>query len=262
MRTIEHTLEYSDVAQTYLKLTAGENPLPSQRIAVRTLRQIWAEGGWVGATITEMTERINKGWEVPGMRINAGAPAQNRLKWSRNDEDGELDVEAALAGEDLIYVKRTPRKRNPGLVLNIDYAARANVNVNVLAQYGAWIAELVAGLQTRGADLQISIFSSASWSGVTVKSNVRVKRFGRKSSLKSWGAVFSPAGYRTLGFTARAMACAAHGVALSETYGASTSKGYGVEFDPKTRTLTISCDPQARSFPRERMAAQLAALKL
>jgi hypothetical protein len=117
----------------------------------------------------------------------------------------------------------------------------------VLADYGQWIASLIAGLQGRAFDLQIDVFSVVRMPfGKTldlVRTNVRVKRFGKRSSLKSWGALFSPTGYRMLGFCARMMACSEHGRLCNPGMGASVAPGFDVKLDG--RVLTITCNPGA-----------------
>lgn len=260
-----HVMEYMDVADAWARAVAGEHA-PSQKRAGARLVRGWEAPGAArsyGGTIADMRGWIDNGFEAPGMKIKSGQNARPRCR-TRFAEEGELQVDLAMQGHDLPFLSRQPRRRTPGLKLQIGYNAASSTPATMLADYGAWVAALIAGLQDRGFDLEIGIFSTARMmsSGKVVRSIVRVKRFGRKSSLKSWGALFSPAGYRMLGFTARMLACSHHGFACDDNMGVSMAPGWGVRFDPKTRTLTLNIDPHAQTFPRETMDAALAEYKL
>lgn len=269
-KTIEHTLDFVDVADTWKAIVAGTATLPKQGPVTSKLQHGWSSGGHgaYGGSAAEMRDWIDNGYEQPGMRLPRGQNARPKSRW-KWDEEGELQIDVALDGHDLPFLRRKPTKRMPGLKVQIGYNARGSVPAKVLADYGAWTAQMLAGLQDRGLDLEISVFSSADLctpslrpGGTVVKSLIRVKRFGRKSSLKSWGALFSPTGYRMLGFTARIMACAENNVACPTHMGASVAPGWGVEYDAKTRTLTVNVNPmEYDAFPAAHMDRSLAALK-
>jgi hypothetical protein len=264
---IEHTMGYDEVAQTWRAIVHDDRHLTHQTAAIAVLKPGWVGGrGFFGATAAEMTDWVDHGRLVPGMAIKATSEAARRMKIRWNDFDGELDVERMLEGDDRPFALRERRKRQAGLALRLQYNFLGSVPAEVLADYAQWTAELIAGLQGQACDLQIDVYSTVSmlFSGRPgrVTTNIRVKRFGKRSSLKSWGALFSPSGYRMLGFTARMMACSAHKLPCSTNMGASVAPGWGITLDEKTRTLTVTTSPSGSVFPRELMDAKLAALRI
>lgn len=264
--TIDHTVGYDEVAQTWRGIVHDDLKLPKQDAAQSNLQAGWKHApDQYGATTAQMTDWVDHGRLADGMTLTrSGAQTSDRPKWRAHDFEGDLDVDRALAGDDLCFIHRQKRKREPGLTLKLQYNFMADVKAPVLADYAQWSAELIAGLQKRNFDLAIDVFSAVKMPGVgVVKTNVRVKRFGKRGSLKSWGALFAPSGYRMLGFTARMMACAEAGVACNPGMGASLAPGWDLSFDPKTRVLTVTCNSaNAGSFPRELMNTKLAALKI
>lgn len=260
---LEHTIAYSDLAQTWLALDESVDALPSrQQLAGAQIRGF--DKSFAGDTREEMRDRVSNGYLADGMTLKPGANTRPRRKL-RFDEEGEIQVDMALSGHDTPFLAWGKRERTPGLRLDVELAVRASTPPTVLTDYANWLSSLVAGLQSKGYDLEINVVSRAN--GVvfqTPKSRVdvgvRVKRFGRKSDLKSWGAILSPGGFRRLIFLARIMACEAHGKVASPGFGGSFGKSWGLELDPKTRTLTVKCAAQTTRFPREQLDAQLAEL--
>lgn len=258
----EHVMDYMDVADAWTRVVAGEHAPRQKRAGDRLVAGWAAHSGMYGGTIAQMQGWIDHGFQAPGLTVKSGQNNRPRAR-NRFAEEGELQVDLAIQGHDMPFLARQTRKRTPGLKLQIGYNAASSAPASMLADYGAWVAGLIAGLQDRGFDLEIGVFSTARMlsSGKVVRSSVRVKRFGRKSSLKSWGALFSPSGYRMLGFTARMLTCAHHGFACDVNMGVSMAPGWGLSFDAKDRTLTVNIDPHAQAFPRELMDAALAGLK-
>jgi len=258
---ISHTMGYDEVAQTWRALCHDGRKLVGQPYDVQL-------AGWrtrpefYGARVADMTGWVDNGFIAPGMDVKPGRPVIDRAKIRRNDFDGDLDVELMLQGDDRPYLRRDKRKRQAGVTLRLQFNFLADVPASVLADYGQWVAELIAGLQGQSFDLQIDVFSDVTMEGRKVSTEIRVKRFGKRSSLKSWGALFSPAGYRMLGFTARMMCCREHGVRCHRSMGASIAPGWDLRFDEEARVLTVACHAHARHFPREMMDGKLAALSI
>jgi hypothetical protein len=260
---IEHTMTYDEVAQTWRSIVHDDAKLSHQRTTLERMRNSWSNGGhFYGGTCAEMTERVDGGWLADGMDLKAGKPQIDRARRRYHDMDGELDIERALQGDDRPYLLRQKRTRQAGLQIRVQYNFLGDVDSTVLADYGRWVAGLIAGLQGRSYDLQIDVFSRVNMPfGQTmqeVRTNIRVKRFGKRSSLKSWGALFSPTGYRNLGFCARMMACSEAKMMCAGGMGSSIAPGWDVKLDG--RELTITCSPGASHFPREDMDRKLAGL--
>jgi hypothetical protein len=201
---------------------------------------------------------------VPGLKVGPGAYSAPRVRMRHHEDEGELQFDRALAGDDRPFLRRERRERRPGLRLNIELNCRANVPAATIAAYAEWNARLIQGLQDRGFDLTIDVTSRAKQvtaDGRPVDATIRVKSAGRTSTLKSWGALFGPGAFRMLVFTARILACEANGVACSPGMGGSFTPNWGLDFDEKSRTLTVRCAASLPSFPTAEMDAKLAALK-
>jgi hypothetical protein len=263
---IERTMTYHEVAQTWRSIVHDGAGLKHQRSTLERQRTGWinASDRFYGGTMAQMTERVDNGWEAEGMRLKPGKPQVDRIRRIYDDMEGELDVDRALMGDERYYVKRQRKVRQAGLQINVQYNFSGGVDAKVLADYGQWIAGLIAGLQGKSFDLQIDVFSRVMMTFGQrmdeVRTNIRVKRFGRRSSLKSWGALFSPTGYRNLGFCARMMACSEARVMCHGGMGAPLAPGWDVTLDG--RVLTITCNAGGTPFPREFMDAKLAALSI
>lgn len=262
---LEHIVSYDDLTQAWKAIAAGTYSAPRQASAVAVTRSCWTEmAGWTGSTVEAMHERIDHGFTVPGLKLGAGHYSAPRVRMRHHEDEGELQFDRALAGDDRPFLRREKRQRRPGLRLNIELNCRANVPASTIAAYAEWNARLIQGLQDRGFDLTVDVTSRAkqvSAKGQQVDATIRVKSAGRTSSLKSWGALFGPGAFRHLIFTARILACEANGVACSESMGGSFTPNWGLDFDEKSRTLTVRCAASKPDFPTEEMDAKLAALK-
>ena len=261
---LEHTIGYADLAAAWSALDADLSSLPTrQQPAGAQIRGF--DRGFAGCTREEMRGWIDNGYLADGMKLKPAVNSRPRRKM-RFAEEGELQVDMALAGHDTPYLTWGKRTRTPGMKIKVELAVRASTPATVLKDYAEWLSALVAGLQGRGFDLEIDVVSRAKQvvfqQATQVDLSVRVKRFGRKSDLKSWGAIMSPGGFRHLIFLGRILACEAHGKVASPGFGGSFGPSWGLEFDEKARTLTVKCAAQSTRFPREEMDRQLGELKI
>ena len=81
---------------------------------------------------------------------------------------------------------------------------------------------------------------------------------GEVRDFADYSALFSPGGFRILGFTARFIACQKWGVQCSSGFGRSTNRSWDIDWDPTDRTLYITRPAQPSNFPAEMMTAKLA----
>jgi hypothetical protein len=262
--TLTHTVGYADLAAQWRAIDSGDlSGLPARQHFAATEVQGIADS-FAGCTREEMRGWVDNGYTAPGMEIKPARQSRPRRKL-RFAEEGELQVDLALSGHDTPFLDWGKRTRTPGLKLKVELAVRASTPAQVLRDYAEWLTALVAGLQDRGVDLEIDVVSRAknvAADGRALDLSIRVKRFGRKSDLKSWGAILSPGGFRRLVFTGRMMGCEGNGTAASGGFGASFGPEWGLDFDAKAHTLTVKCAALTSRFPREEMSAQLAALKI
>jgi hypothetical protein len=258
---LEHTIGFADLGAEWLRLIKG-GTIAGQP-AVETARVSWRDTGFTGMTVGAMEDAITNGYVAEGMKVKPTADVRPRRRSRFSEEDGELQVDLALSGSDAPFIARPKVRRAGGMTLKIELAVRATTPASVMRDYSAWLVRLIAGLQAKGIDLQIDVVSRAkvvTTKGEPVCVNVRVKRFGRRSDLKSWGAMFAPGGFRMLMFCGRLMACAAHGRQLEGHFGASVGPKWDIEHDRATQTLTVKCAAQTTRFPTEMMDARLAEL--
>jgi hypothetical protein len=261
---LEHTIGYADLAAAWTALDANLTSLPKrQQLAGAQIRGF--DKSFAGCTREDMRGWIDNGYVATGMKLKPAVNSRPRRKM-RFAEEGELQVDMALSGHDTPYLTWGKRTRTPGLKLKVELAVRGNTPAAVLKDYAEWLAALVAGMQGKGFDLEIDVVSRAkgvvNGSTAQVDVGVRVKRFGRKSDLKSWGAIMSPGGFRHLIFLARILACEANGKPASPNFGGSFGPAWGLDFDANTRTLTVKCAAVSAEFPREEMDRQLAELRI
>jgi hypothetical protein len=262
--TLTHTVGYADVAAMWTALQDGGlgGLSARQREAAGQIQSL--PDSFSGCTREEMRDWVANGYVAPGMDVKPVRNARPRRKL-RFAEEGELQVDMALSGHDTPFLDWGKRTRAPGLKLKVELAVRAQTPPTVLKDYAEWLTALVAGLQDKGVDLEIDVVSRArkvAANGSALDLSIRVKRFGRKSDLKSWGAILSPGGFRRLVFTGRIMGCEANGTKASAGFGGSFGPEWGLEYDPKNHTLTVKCAALTARFPREEMSRQLGELKI
>lgn len=182
-----------------------------------------------------------------------------RFEW--DEADGECDVQQLLAGSDTPFLNLVRKESKPGIRLEIDFSFNCSVRAQTIRDYGAWVAGLIAGLETSGYDLEVVFDMSGRnvWhgaSGMTLRNFLIVKRFGEKSNFTDWSALFAPGGFRHLGFTAIPLACDKLGKTCTSGLGqAFGSDGWGVTWTPENSLLRITAEQHAGSkqFPAQKL---------
>jgi hypothetical protein len=258
------TVEFADVAALWHKLAARSNHGLAAKHAggIADLTSSSLNGGtFAGDSIEGMRDKLANGYSVPGQKIH-GKNTRDRRRLRYSEDDGDLEYGRILAGDDAIYVKRSPRKRQRGIKLEVELGFRGGVPPSVIADYAVWLGELISGLEGGGFQTQIDVASRCTNAvrGARLDALIRVKRFGQRGSMKSWSALLSPGGFRHLVFTARLLAADKAGQAC-KSMGGSIHPSWDLSWDPKDRKLTVRCNSNAGSFPAADMSAKLAAIK-
>src|SRR4051794_29854098 len=257
---LEHTLTFDELSQAWLGMMDGSAYPAGQP----SLHGYWRSSGFCGMSEDQMRDAIAHGYAVPGMDLKAGRQTRERRKARLSEDEGELQIDLALSGHDRPYMHRPRVKRQAGLKVNFELGFRASTPASVLIDYAKWMGSLITGLQARNFDLEVNVVSNASHvttTGRGTRTVVRVKRFGKRSDMKSWGAMLSPGGFRMLVFAGRLLTCHKHGQTCTLEMGGSTGRSWGLEHDAKTNTLTVKVAASTQRFPREQLDRELSALQ-
>ena len=263
----ETVLEWDDVREFFIEAVAnGDNTRFSarQRDAVATIRA--ANPSFHGSTIAEMVEWLEHGFTSDEIQGAESYVKDIHLPEQIWDEEGEnVDVCAALSGDDEPFVEWEDLPSKPGIKVVAELAFLGVVQPNVIAEYGAWLAGMVANLEGEGVDVELDVAHPSGGSLIASDDRsknqmiVRVKRAGEVRDFADYSALFSPSGFRLLGFSARVMACEAWGVTCSSGFGRSLDRrNWEVRWDATERTLYVLRPASPSHFPAEQMSAQLA----
>lgn len=261
----ECVLEWDDVRDTFIHVAkGGDYP---QGAIVESVSNCRRSSSFYGNTVDEMLTYLHSGFTSPDISDAASMVKEIHTAEILYDEEGEnIDVAAALSGDDEPFwtVEDIPTK--PGVRLIVELAFLGVTRSHILAQYGAWLGATVANLEGEGIDVELDVELPSAQNLITgdkKSSNtmiIRVKRSGEIREFADYSALFAPGGFRLLGFTARAMACEKWGVHCSYGYGSSLDREWGTIWDAQERTLRITRPAAPDRFPREYLDSELAAL--
>jgi hypothetical protein len=188
------------------------------------------------------------------------AALQHRATWS--DEDGDIDLGRLYGGHDEFMLGMAERETKPGVRVQIEYAFACGVTGKCIASYGAWVAGLLGAMEQYGFDMVVDMWIPLDnlYNGDRgVRSNVlvRVKKANETSDFTEWSSIFSPAGYRTLGFSAKCVAGDKIGKTASSSLGMTIGgKTWNLVYDPEESLVTITCNQRAyagEAFPHEKL---------
>jgi hypothetical protein len=191
----------------------------------------WIDNGFVSKAMLNQASRIP-------------AALQRRPRW--NEEDGDIDVGRLAAGWDDFYLGTSDVIAKPGIKIRFEYAFAAGVNNTTISEYGAWIMKLIAGMESMGFDMAIDawiLLDDLMRDEYGVRTNVllRVKNPGEATDLLRFSALFSPIGYRIIGFCAKALAADQIGKKVQNYFGMTLAgRNWGLEYDKDQGIVTIT----------------------
>lgn len=224
-----------------------------------------APGAFYGASLKQTVEWTHNGYTPPEFAHAAGYMQKvMQGDWVYNEEGENVDVAAALSGDDEPFVDWQEAPTRPGLAITIELAFLASTRAEVIAEYGAWVAGMLATFEEQGIDLAVDVELPSgsglvtSDSGSKNQMTIRVKQPGEISGFQDWSVLFAPSGFRTLGFLTRAMACEEWQVVCSTGFGQSYSRpDWDAEYDEGTRHLRILRPPSPRSFDASKLTEKI-----
>lgn len=266
-----YSVDFSEVKDTYLAIADGKTNSvirnsENRMIAKRWPESHWTNGGWSGATSEEMRKWLASGYPVSTIEgINPDLVHPRKRRRLLFQEDGELQLDLALSGFDYPFIEWEKRETKPGMSCEIEVDFNANVDARIISQYEIWIARALQTLEISGYDLEVNlkITTDDSFPALPGKGEIliRVKRENEATDFAAWSAMFSPGGFRHLGFTSIVMA--AEHFKTYTTIGLGSASPHGkweVWLDREARKLKMGVPLNPTEFPEAQMTAMLQAV--
>lgn len=255
-------LDYADVKMDFLDVYNGRKSIVDQpEVSEQSSWRPGAKAGWSKVKADDTARWIRDGYRPPGLVLAAGAPSsRKRTRW--RDDGDDLDLTRAWSGDPTPFSSRESGVK-PGIRIEFGMSFSGGVKATVVESYGAWLAQLVAGYQASGHDIELVAVYPVSGhyripSGQKVVYRVALKRFGQSTDFVAWSPAFSPGGFRHIMFAQMALQTTARGRRLANGIGRpDSSPSWQVSFDGTT--LAIQCEGLAREFPAEEMTRRVAA---
>jgi len=256
--------DYAEVRDTFQKLvdqgTLRTKVQSNTRVHERNLETWQRDSSWIGCTIQDMRDFIANGYRVAGIEdLHPDLVPVRKRRRLKFDEDGELQVDLVASGFDYPFLQWEQREKKPGMVVNVSVDFNANVSAQVIRDYQTWVARMLTALENEGYDVEVNVRMGLRDTWKNSGTNdvlIRVKRENEAVDFSRWSAMFSPGGFRMLGFTAIVMAGDREGKPVNSSLGSATSSKWGVSFDTETRILSVNCEG-SRDFPAARMTDDL-----
>jgi hypothetical protein len=234
-------------------------------------RNGWTRGtrqSWNGCSADQMAGWLRTGFESPEFPIGDQYIPKSESRHMIFAEEGELDLPLAWSGHDYPYLAWETRKSKPGIRMVVEFGFSGAVNNRTIAKYGAWCLGTLAGLETRGYDIELDFCFTTTGQNSSVgpksiihsdgsgahATRVRVKKEGELTDLTEFSALFSPGGYRILMFLATGIAADKIGARLDYAIGRCISHKTAIEYDENTSTLTVWANQMSDDFDFEAMS--------
>ena len=190
-----------------------------------------------------------------------------RGRWVWDEHGSEIDVGLALSGDPNCFRSFEHRPTLGGLNVVALYSFSAHTDFNVIAQYGAWIARLLGTAQTAGISPSLVIdqygYNLTGRNSGFALVRTRVKEENDALDWNRYSCLFSPTGYRHLGFAAltrtatqgkellRGPLCSGLGTACSP------HGSWDMHWNEATRTVTVWGPIYPNNFPETDMTNKL-----
>jgi hypothetical protein len=265
-------IEFSELRKNFLGYIDGSIRPKDRYIADMVTKwkgRNYDEKRFYGAYLEEMRTWIKQGYKPPRTGNPADyTPKVEKRRLIATDEGGELDFTLAWSGDPMPFREWEQRTNRPGLKLVLDYAMNCGTKAHVIGEYTAWLGGMISGLEIAGYDMEIAIRISVMGlmvgdpGGKITHTDIIVKHEGKASDFSQWSAMFSPGGFRMLGFAALGLHATEAGERCEDGLGYPYGTEFDAEFDAKSRTLHIHTPAHADAFPIDAMTEKIAAFGL
>lgn len=243
-------IAWGDLRRRMLKFLRGESPKATSDVQVqRTMKRDW-EADWEGATKREIEEWLVKGYKPKGdvALFDVASSLELQPSLLLEEEGEELLVGDALSGSDKPFIAYQPAPLKPGLRIVFDVGAACGTSPEALTQFiSQWFGPLLMRLETQGYDLELDVVIKLS--GVFTDHPgmddyyddviIRVKEANEISDFQGFSPLFSPGGYRTLGFLAIGLAAEKQDKTVVGCLGYPVDNPWELTWDSGQRTLTL-----------------------
>lgn len=256
----EVTITTGEIRDAWSTIQTGKNPFGAHGRGWATEGNLSRYRGsevnsWVGASGAQIQDRLQNGYHVEAKDVNLpGGEAQTAAPFMELDEEqGDLIVSAALAGDDLYRVQWTDLEAKRGLTISACIGMHAAVDAKTIGEYMTWILKLVDAAQRRGitpdVNLWVGISDCFTGTGASDLLKVRIPlvRAGEVMDTVAWRAFMAPGAFRSLGFVAIALAADRVKRKIRIDLGKPTNTRWSVKHEGET--LEIECPGDADSFP-------------
>lgn len=208
---------------------------------------------WVGVSGRQTREWLEQGYRSDSLKVKTPSPYERSYKTRWNDWDGDPDLGRAVAGFDRYMFGRSKYQAKPALTVNVEFYFSGVLPHATIEQFGGWLAQLFTALEQRGFSLAVNIVAGLynSGHGDPHRVELRVKSHGERADYTDWSALFSPAGYRVIFFSAICKAAEIHKFRLSSSYGGPHGSHPMVDYNKDEQALFISAGNQ--TFDNARM---------
>jgi hypothetical protein len=201
-----------------------------------------------GADIAEWFRNGFRSEEFENLADRVPTALRSAPSWS--DEDGDVDVGRMAGGWDDFYIGLGERPSKPGVRMQIEMAFAAGVKQKTIEQYAGWVNSLLGSMEAYGIDMVIDLWIPLDnlFIGDAMRTNVliRVKHANEVSDFTDWSILFSPAGYRQIGFAAKCVAGDKIGKRVIDHYGVTIGgKTWGLQYDRENSVVSITCNQRA-----------------
>lgn len=236
-----------------------------------------SSSGFTGYTKTDLSRWIEKGYRSEGFVLNdPPVPIREKRRLVFHEDDGEFQLDMALAGEDYFFTRYTKVEQIPGIAIEAELSFQGMVDAKILTAYFSWLNRAIFALDSAGIDCQVTLIKTSRelWDGNRIPDKLKTRRVGIRVKKENelvdfnyWSPMVSPAAQRGFGFIACCLYADDFGVVQNDHQGRGhVGNKWGVKFDLDRRVLEVT-HPYTRDdcgyeFPEELMTEQLHAALL
>lgn len=188
-----------------------------------------------------------------GLATGAATTQQKSYKWS--DSEGELDYLAATNGQLDCFRYRPKTPRPNALHIIAEYQFNCGTPNSVIEEYAAFLGKLLFTAESMGGSASLVInckVRNLCSDNEMDDIQIVVKRQGDPLDFRSFSAMFSPAGFRGLCFTAYGMAADRHGKKANSFLGSADGTN---EWTCRKEGdyVYVTCRNSDQQFPKDMM---------